>query len=74
MLSVVLPVYNEENQIEKTVAEVKNTIKQLGEEYEIIIIDDGSTDNSWEVLKNLADKNAKFRHTGSVAISEKKRL
>lgn len=56
MLSVVIPVYNEEKQIEKTVNIVKNTISPLDENFEIIIIDDGSSDNTWDVLKDLAGK------------------
>lgn len=57
MLSVVIPVFNEEKQIEKTIKEVKSTISQLGEDFEIIIIDDGSCDKTWDTLKSLADSN-----------------
>lgn len=57
MLSVVIPVYNEEKQIEKTVNEVKKAVSGLNEKYEIIIIDDGSGDNTWEKLKDLTDRN-----------------
>ncbi|NLX76408.1 MAG: glycosyltransferase family 2 protein [Clostridiaceae bacterium] len=57
MLSVILPVYNEEKQIEKTVNEIKSIISGLNEGFEIIVVDDGSTDNTWDVLKDLAGKN-----------------
>ena len=57
MLSVVIPVYNEEKQIEKTINEVKSAISPLGESYEIVVIDDGSVDKTWDVLKELANKN-----------------
>jgi len=57
MLSVVIPVYNEEKQIEKTINEVKSAISPLGESYEIVVIDDGSVDKTWDVLKDLANKN-----------------
>ena len=57
MLSVIIPVYNEEKQIEKTINEVKNTVSPLGESYEIVVIDDGSVDKTWDVLKELANKN-----------------
>jgi len=57
MLSVIIPVYNEEKQIEKTINEVKNTVSPLGESYEIVVIDDGSVDKTWDVLKDLANKN-----------------
>jgi len=61
MLSVVIPVYNEEKQIEKTIAEVKGVLAGIPGDYEIIIIDDGSADNTWEILKELADKNPEIR-------------
>ncbi|NLM09367.1 MAG: glycosyltransferase family 2 protein [Clostridiaceae bacterium] len=57
MLSVIIPVYNEEKQIEKTIKEVKSVTAQLDEDFEIIVIDDGSSDNTWHILKGLAGKN-----------------
>jgi len=61
MLSVVIPVYNEEKQIGKTIKEVKDAVTRTGEEFEIIVIDDGSADDTWEVLKKLADENAEVK-------------
>lgn len=60
MLSVVIPVYNEEKQIEKTIHKVKNLIAQLNEDFEIIVIDDGSKDKTWDILKGLADGNTEI--------------
>lgn len=57
MLSVVIPIYNEEKQIEKTIDQVKNALLQLNEDFEIIAVDDGSRDKTWDVLKKLADRN-----------------
>lgn len=57
MLSVVVPVYNEEKQIEKTIQEIKKVITQINEDFEIVIIDDGSADKTWDILKDLAGKN-----------------
>ena len=51
ILSIIIPVYNEEN----TIIEVLNKIKDNLEnkfEYEIIVIDDGSTDQSRKLLEN----------------------
>ena len=52
-LSVVIPLYNEE----KSLAELHNRIilslQSLSSNYELIFVDDGSTDNSFSVLKNL---------------------
>ena len=43
-ISVILPVYNEEDKIEKTIRLTDFVMKNLGRKYEIIIVDDGSTD------------------------------
>lgn len=51
--SILIPVYNEEAGIEHNLREVKRTLEDLGCNYEIIVIDDGSSDNSYAVLENL---------------------
>jgi glycosyltransferase involved in cell wall biosynthesis len=51
-LSVIIPVFNEENNIRNTIAEIHDVLKKSSiEEYEIIVVDDGSTDNTGQVLK-----------------------
>lgn len=63
MLSVVIPVYNEEKTILDTLEAVRKA-DSLGLEKEIIIIDDGSSDNTVKVLKELEKKdknNKKYR-------------
>ncbi|RMF93290.1 MAG: glycosyltransferase [Candidatus Schekmanbacteria bacterium] len=52
-LSVVVPVFNEEENLEKLVKELTNVLKDLSINYEIIFINDGSTDSSWEILKKI---------------------
>ena len=53
MISVVIPVYNEEKSIKKTVEEIQNVLKDnnLDKNSEIIIVNDGSTDNTKKELK-----------------------
>ncbi len=51
--SVIIPVYNEANVIEKNLKEVKSTFDEFGCAYEIIVIDDGSEDTSYQLLKRL---------------------
>jgi polyisoprenyl-phosphate glycosyltransferase len=46
-LSVVIPVYNESSLIDELVKRVKTNVKLITEDYEIIIVDDGSQDNTW---------------------------
>lgn len=57
-LSVVIPVYNEERNIQLLVARIHQVLKEKGIKYELIFIDDHSTDNSKEVMKFLAKKYA----------------
>jgi len=52
-LSVVIPLYNEEDNIEPLYLGLKEVLEGLGRRYEIIAVDDGSTDASFEVLKRL---------------------
>jgi glycosyltransferase involved in cell wall biosynthesis len=55
-LSVVIPVYNESSLIDELVKRVKTNVKLITEDYEMIIIDDGSQDDTW----NLIEKEAKL--------------
>jgi glycosyltransferase involved in cell wall biosynthesis len=57
MYTIVIPVYNSANIIEKTCFSVKSEMAAHGLNYEIILINDGSTDNSWEVISEIALKN-----------------
>ncbi len=52
-VSVLIPVHNEEGRIKRNVKIVKETLDDLGCNHEIIAIDDGSEDNSYQVLKDL---------------------
>lgn len=51
--SVVLPVYNEEKVISSTIHNIVNVIERIGKEWEIVAVDDGSYDQSYEVLQSL---------------------
>jgi dolichol-phosphate mannosyltransferase len=55
-LSLILPVYNEEECIERTITEAHSVLKKLPLTFEIIAVDDGSTDNTTRLLKMLAGK------------------
>ena len=52
-VSIVVPLYNEEESLRELAAEIAEVSKEMGEPYEIIFVDDGSTDRSFEVLKEL---------------------
>jgi glycosyltransferase involved in cell wall biosynthesis len=53
--SLVIPVYDEEETIANTLAELRDTFSDLRCEYEIIIVNDGSTDRTTEILANQSD-------------------
>lgn len=55
-VSIVIPVFNEEGNIENLYKELESTLKNL-KNYEIVFADDGSRDKSFEILKKIASKN-----------------
>ncbi|UZR93207.1 glycosyltransferase family 2 protein [Chondrinema litorale] len=61
MISVVIPLYNEESVIPKLEKRLVEAAPLWGEEYEIILIDDGSSDGSLELLKVIANKYSFFK-------------
>lgn len=56
-VSVVVPLYDEEESLPELEAWIKNVMQQQSYSYEIILVDDGSTDNSWKVIGELRQKN-----------------
>jgi undecaprenyl-phosphate 4-deoxy-4-formamido-L-arabinose transferase len=55
-LSIVVPVYKGETLIEPLVVQLSQTLPAFAEEYEIILINDGSPDQSWSVIQRLTDE------------------
>ncbi len=53
-ISVVIPLYNEEESLPELVAWIDRVCNEHNYTHEVIMIDDGSKDNSWEVIKNLS--------------------
>jgi len=53
-ISLVIPVYNEEENLPVLAAEIRDAMSGVGRPYEVIYVDDGSTDDSPEVLRRLA--------------------
>lgn len=56
-LSVIIPVYNEEDNIEEFCCRLTKVLEELKRAYEIIFIDDGSSDKSFEILQSAHNKN-----------------
>src|SRR5712692_8485144 len=60
-LSVVIPVRNEEASLEELLRELTETLGAWGRSYEIIVIDDGSTDESFAILSRLQAIDSRVR-------------
>ena len=56
-LSIVIPLLNEEESLPELAAWIRSVMQANHYSYEIIMIDDGSTDNSWKVIETLRQEN-----------------
>ena len=56
-LSIVIPLFNEDESLPELTDWIAKVMEREGYSYEIIFVNDGSTDNSWEVIKELREKN-----------------
>lgn len=63
VLSIVIPVYNEEDNIEPLYARIRETLDNAKTAYECIFVDDGSRDRSLEVIKDISRRDARVRYT-----------
>lgn len=59
--SLILPIYNEAGNIPQLYERLVNTMRELGEAYEMIFVDDGSTDRSLDLLRSLHSQDAHVR-------------
>jgi dolichol-phosphate mannosyltransferase len=57
LVSIVIPVYNEQESLAILHAEIEAAAKQHGFDRQIIFVDDGSTDGSWEVIRALSERD-----------------
>ncbi|MCR5710555.1 MAG: glycosyltransferase family 2 protein [Bacteroidales bacterium] len=63
-LSIVISLYNEEESLRELVAWIDRALAPHGYEYEIIMVDDGSTDSSWNVVEELSRQYPQIRAIG----------
>jgi dolichol-phosphate mannosyltransferase len=61
MLSIVIPAYNEAQSLESLHREIGEVAAANGYELDVIFVDDGSTDNSWEIIRRLAAADPQVR-------------
>ena len=60
-ISVVIPLYNEAESLPELEAWIRRVMQEHGYSYEIIFVNDGSTDSSWEVIQSLRETNPHVR-------------
>ena len=65
-ISIISPVYRAEKILDKLVYQIRNTLHEIGVTFEIILVDDRSPDNSWEVMRQLS---IKFPEVKSIRLS-----
>lgn len=56
-ISVIVPLYNEAESLPELTAWIERVMNENKFTYEVIFVNDGSTDNSWDVIKELSEKN-----------------
>lgn len=61
MWSIVVPVFNEQESLEELASRVAAVAKRENSQFELLLIDDGSTDGSWKVIESLAQQNTHVR-------------
>ena len=60
-LSIVISLYNEEESLAELINWIETVMKKEGYSYEVIMVDDGSTDKSWSIVRELSTKNPSIR-------------
>ena len=63
-ISIVVPLYNESESIPELIARIEHVMNECGYSYEVIMVDDGSNDGSWEAIEHAAAKNTNVHAIG----------
>ncbi len=60
-ISIVIPVYNEDESLPELTQWIERVMNENHFSFEVIFVDDGSNDNSWNVIQNLSQKNSSIK-------------
>jgi glycosyltransferase involved in cell wall biosynthesis len=60
-VSIVVPLFNEEESLPELCSWINKVAQENNYTYEIILVDDGSSDDSWKVIQSLSESNAHIR-------------
>jgi glycosyltransferase involved in cell wall biosynthesis len=61
-VSILVPLFNEEESLIQLNKEINNVCEKISPDYEIVFVDDGSSDNSLKIIKDLARLNKRIRY------------
>ena len=62
MISIVLPIYNEEAGLASFISELSLELTKISENAEVIFVNDGSKDNSLALIKKFCEENKDFKY------------
>ena len=70
-ISIVSPVYQAQNIIDELVIRIIGSVREITDDYEIILVDDGSSDSSWNKIEKMNSENeiapsSSFTESGAV--------
>ena len=60
-LSIIIPLFNEKESLPELLAWIERVVDKEGYSYEVIMVDDGSRDGSWDTIQELAKKNSNIK-------------
>lgn len=60
-VSIVVPAHNEERDLPELLARLRRALGERDEDFEIIVVDDGSTDDSWRIIEEMAERDPRVR-------------
>ena len=60
-ISIVVPLYNEEESLPHLIEWIERVMRENNFSYEVLLIDDGSKDNSWSVIESLMERNSNVK-------------
>mgnify|MGYP001618550957 FL=1 len=60
-ISVIIPLYNEERNLEAIITNINDIVSSLFDDYELLIFDDASTDKTGDIIDMFAKKNSKIK-------------
>ena len=61
LISIVSPIYRAQGTVERLCEEIRLTLESMGINFEIVLVDDGSPDRSWDLIEELSKKDPRIR-------------